>query len=750
MVSADYFLELEDYLHGAISNNAISLKRIKVIFAKAKLVDFLNDLDYWSKELELSSQEYIKHRYEPLFIIIKNWLVRYKESKNIEKLTITNNFLDIFYHHLLLELSEKKFCPKCFNILDHSTYFPFGEEHLMYSCETCLGNIRTADKTNYLLLYILYLYTLQENLDKKGISISFHSSFKSYLSMLFLDIYESLSLIGDVRGQITIFQFLKHNNIEDEKTPSTEVFLRELLRNLIITLTKQNFVDFFEGKEYYIKNFGDIPENSLDEMKMLFIEVFIKSLKRGNYPKLLEIKKLIVDSDFVSIEQIRSHRDFENFLYEGLSYCLNINYFDDFTNLVDLASLLDVHIKPEKIPRRLDRIFECVESCVRSGGDLGGIIDVLRFTNNYSLAFQDLSPKQIKIVDNLKKSAVFINNLNDLFGTVDNSFIYLIHKEMPNRLYNTLINWGDTTYFGNQKGPIGLIEEMVIPFLKSYVIYGLSVKKLGNINYFIEKYQQYLKEMQDKHTKIVIDKHQFFKLEIKSQDPDDSVKTHLISQSNIKKNLEKMKDKNNYYFYTFSMVLLGGLGPEGHGFSYSTPRGELVEICSDRKESRAIIIKFKKYLKDKFLNKLSTELLKRKISDDLIQEVTYGFLNNIIRVDEYVDITKKKSLLEHIESYLFSNMELKELFHSEKHLMTQISDSISVILRPIDLIDQFKTRMKLVEEDKIRSEDIPKLTRLKEKSHYDVLRERFFFQYIIDKFEEIYFKKKYELLKKKR
>ena len=46
----------------------------------------------------------------------------------------------------------------------------------------------------------------------------------------------------------------------------------------------------------------------------------------------------------------------------------------------------------------------------------------------------------------------------------------------------------------------------------------------------------------------------------------------------------------------------------------------------------------------------------------------------------------------------------------------------------------------------LKSEDIASFTTLQGKSHYDVLRERFFFQYIVDWFYSFYVSKKLDEL----
>jgi len=108
---------------------------------------------------------------------------------------------------------------------------------------------------------------------------------------------------------------------------------------------------------------------------------------------------------------------------------------------------------------------------------------------------------------------------------------------------------------------------------------------------------------------------------------------------------------------------------------------------------------------------------------------------------ELINYHKIEHILTQIKKLLLENFQ-NNLSDEYSEIINKCSKALSIILRPIKMVDQFKTRMDLVMNDKLKSEDIAKLTSLKNKSHYDVLRERFFFQYLIEWQHEIHMKNK--------
>ncbi|MFW9875764.1 MAG: hypothetical protein ACFFG0_21890 [Candidatus Thorarchaeota archaeon] len=456
--------------------------------------------------------------------------------------------------------------------------------------------------------------------------------------------------------------------------------------------------------------------------------------------------------------KIKDKKKLEIVYYEILSKCLKSAQFKAFELLINSSVDFNIFIDINNIPNRFDIISKLLLNCtdkISNGyqtSALGEIIEILRFCNKYNLLEKELTESDEYILNNFKKgkeSKLFLANLNDLFGKISNSFLLYVYNVIPRDLYEYFIN-SSTPYFPDQEELMYYIKNV---FFDQYTIYGLSIRYLSPIENFIDvfnkNYSYYKSSLKNRKNLLskedntliefnVIYNYRMFYYALEEEHEHHETKKHLVSPQNILKNKSKILDKENYNFYSLSMVLLGGIGPQGLGFTYSTPKGEVIEICSDQRESEAIIIKYKQYLKNKFILKLEEELESFGIEKKIKYKIV-NFLSDILNQKELIDYYKKQSILRRIKVFLEEIDEFKgNLKYKLQSLIKKISKAISIILRRIQLRDQFVTRMELVAKDKIRSEDIGKLTSLKGKSHYDVLRERFFFQYIISWFYEIY------------
>lgn len=448
----------------------------------------------------------------------------------------------------------------------------------------------------------------------------------------------------------------------------------------------------------------------------------ILKLKKALY--YLSENKLIQESE-VELDE-RVHKIMEQNFYIAISALLEARQFEHFKLLLDYSADLDIFIDVSKIPDR----FEHLSTIHLNGitrGQIGDIFKVLKIFNEYNLLKRDIPLENLKVVEEIKKDKLIVSNLQDLFGKVSDALIYYVYESMLKNileLFRSSISTEEGYDFFST-------EDQLMRFFNNYTIYGLRVENLGKIEEFIEAFQTDYSGLKDKEKN---NNKKFIEIKFKKR-------THLVSINNLEKNLNKfVSAKNHYNFYNLSMVLLGGLGPEGHGFTYSTPKGEIVEICSDRKETSAIIIKYKEFLKQQFLTKLNIELKNKNIKTSVVKRIL-KFLSDSLRPKELINYFKRKVLVKQISEFLKEVQNLPGFQGKElQKTLAKISNAITVILRPIEMVDQFKCRMNLIEEGTIKSEDIAKLTSLREKSHYDVLRERFFFQNQIKWLFKIYSK----------
>ncbi|MFX0009938.1 MAG: hypothetical protein ACFE9R_06465, partial [Candidatus Hermodarchaeota archaeon] len=316
---------------------------------------------------------------------------------------------------------------------------------------------------------------------------------------------------------------------------------------------------------------------------------------------------------------VLNHLSEEDF-YKQLSDYLKVNDYKHFIELIEQSPKLDIHLNPYKIPHRFDYITKSILENLKKVGDhyqtsaLGDIIEILRFANRFKLLDKELSFEEKSIVNDSIKDSILVSNLNDLFGELTNSFILFIRNGLPKLLLYYLTNF-PPIFFENTEVLIRYVKYF---FWDQYTIYGLNIKKIGTFKSFYKNFNEHCNHLNgdfiefNVQYKYLTDYYDTKEVTI--------VKRHLISPKNMSNITEKVLRENTYAFYSVSMVLLGGIGPQGHGFTYVTPRKEVVEICSDIKENDAIIIKYKLFLKDQFLTKLRKELspLKIDLRDNLI------------------------------------------------------------------------------------------------------------------------------------
>lgn len=375
--------------------------------------------------------------------------------------------------------------------------------------------------------------------------------------------------------------------------------------------------------------------------------------------------------------------------------------------------------------------------------NLDMMLRVLKFANDYHL-FTKTGKKSIAKLSS-RDFELRMANLQSLFGPLSEGFLHFIESYFPTALSDFLTSSNflaiSTLTWIQARKPSERVDILYSVIDLSYSNYGLQTRKHGTIKQYYQEFTNRKEKYDEDYFIYKVEENinldsNVFGIDLFSQLP--FRKQHLINASLLEKVMEKYEHGEYSYEYPIvSMITHGGTGPEGKGFTYLTPYGEVIEVCSDAKQSKAYIIEYKKYLKSIFLKKLDKRIQSWDISDKLKTEIVTFFNDNI--QTEMVGLTEIETLLERdILTYLESK--LKSYITSD--FLSFLRKSIYDILIPVRMEDQFKVRMDLIKNNKLSETEIAKMASLGDKSHYDILDQRFFFLTLLNDIISILKKRK--------
>jgi hypothetical protein len=407
----------------------------------------------------------------------------------------------------------------------------------------------------------------------------------------------------------------------------------------------------------------------------------------------------------------------------------------------DDGILLDL----SRIPGVEQKISDLIIGYLVSSYNIEEVLRMLQFANDYQLFANapenrptDLSAQTLELT---------IENLQSLFGDVSEGFLEFNINFLPERLSQVILDpaflSGSLLHRFDDSIPLPRKVQFLYYLVNNYSYYGLRTRKVGTFREYIQRFQKEGAKYDEDFSSFEIDKS-----EISNSEDIPSMYFALFEARNEKHLIHeplltyvKQKYEEGAYFYEFpiiSMVIYGGLGPEGKGFTYLIPpTGEIIEVCSDAKQSKAYVIEYKKYLKSIFLQKLKKHMDSWDISVELKND-TYNFFKDNIQT-ELVGFSDVEQLLEqHIYTYLE-----KIKTHVTPGFLEFLAKSIREILIPVQMEDQFKVRMDLITSNKLSETEIAKLASLGNISHYDILNQRIFFLNLVNNIVRILNEKKF-------
>ncbi|MBD3228511.1 MAG: hypothetical protein GF329_10015 [Candidatus Lokiarchaeota archaeon] len=402
------------------------------------------------------------------------------------------------------------------------------------------------------------------------------------------------------------------------------------------------------------------------------------------------------------------------------------------------AYLSDLRKKNINIPELIARISNIIPKISRllmlniQIYNINLIFGILRDINEFGLLDEiEFDCKTNEIIASKSQYNLIVDCLTDLFGKPNENFLSYIVKELPNFVINYLRN--DSRYFFGESIRVEDNVSLIKDLLDGYTMYGLNIRKIADYEDFLQLYDNRKKSSRIKGYHILeISKN----TEIAGNYPFDFLnfttfsEVHLINDD-ILARIRKERDSKTYKyeFPIISMIVRGGLGPQGKGFSYLTPYNEICEICSDIKENKAYVLEYKKFLKRQFISELYNLIETWNISKQDKEEII-EFLDMNIQLN-IIDSSQINYIYNKVDKF-FSEFSKKDssILINEK-FRKKLKDGVRKILLPIELQDQFMLRMDLIKEGNIDETEVAKLVSLGNVSHYDMLAQRFFFQNLV-------------------
>ncbi|UYP45540.1 hypothetical protein NEF87_001825 [Candidatus Lokiarchaeum ossiferum] len=647
---------------------------------------------------------------------------------------------EILWHiieYLIVKLSDYQYCTECFNWqiseIPRMSKKNEKEKQKKWFCSSCQNRVTIFPKFELFPDFLEYFIRLNSDVSRfkrikkklfkkwsKG--LSFNSKKHQHLIILFYELFEDLYSYAkkqsDIKGIYKIWSIgQKFNFISLFKEDPAYVFVAD---HLVKQIERADFSDYsmcldYVGKmappgKYSIQDFllkGGIEKNIVRAVSTCELDKFQHSFNFG------------VNNGLIQHEEFLSSPHFNAACSRGLFFALKNSHFDKFEDLVDLIHFYGINTPASGISNRYRLMGEIFINSIRMQR-LDRTFSILKFGLKHKLYNHPSSKERLQQIKSLKRNKQLIQclkNLMDIKNGVNlNEMLNFIYYYLPPKIFEYFTDLFE--FITDEDELINYMND----FVDNFTLYGLSLKKIGTTSHFMKNIKKILS------TKILYQD----EVEILY-----SKRTILLSRSNLYELRRRIHSKQrNYEFLMLGMVMKGGLGPQGFGFVYLTPRGEMVEICSDSKANDAYIVHFKQFLKTDFINELEAKI--RTLSLTIYQrERLLEILEGKLGYSQLIGYKKEQFILHQVKDFLEDEFDFKRITSDEiSKLFHSLENKIHAILSPVSLVDQYRCRLDLVTQGKVSPGDIAKLTSLGEKSHFDLLQERYFYQSILQVYKK--------------